>query len=86
MVPMNKRHKISSWRLIIYAKNCVVGCTIGEIRYPHQVQDLKIVFIDQGPRLPLVNLSLHLHAWIGRGDIVKGTKIAHSLRAWEMMQ
>ena len=76
MFPMNKRHKISGWRLIIYTKHCVVGRMIGEIGHPHQVQDLKIVFIDRGPRLPLMNLSLHLHAWIGWRDKVKGTKIA----------
>ena len=76
MFPMNKRHKISGWRMIIYAKNCVVGHMIGEIEHAYQVQDLKIVFIDQGPRLPLMNLSLHFHAWIGWRDIVKGTKIA----------
>ena len=51
--------------MIIYAKNCVVGHMIGEIEHAYQVQDLKIVFIDQGPRLPLVNLSLRLHTWIG---------------------
>ena len=82
MFPISKRHEISSRRLIIYAKSCDERRMIREIRHPHQVQDLKMVAIDLGLGLPLVNLL----AWIRWRGIVSGMERTHSLRAWEMMQ
>ena len=37
MFPMSKRHEILGQYLIIYAKSCIEGHMIGEIRHPHQV-------------------------------------------------
>ena len=51
---------------------------IGEIGHPYQVQDLKMVAIDLGLGLPLVNLSPHLHAWIRWRGIVSGMERTHS--------
>ena len=61
MCPMSKRHEIFGERLIICAKGYVVGRMIGAIKQPHQVQGLKMVVIDRGQGLSLVNLSPHLH-------------------------